>query len=541
MPGKSNNNNNNNNNIQESKISFNAWKILAILSSIATMVLYAETMLIPAIPHLINDFSITYSTSSWILSSYLISGAISVPIAGKLSDMYGRKKILLIVMIIYTVGVVGGAISTDIYSMLISRTVQGIGMSVFPIVFAIVQDQFPRNKAAIAQGTLASMFAFGGVLGLLAGGNIIEHFGWRATFYSVIPVAVLLIIIILHYVQVKESTKILIQQKNSSIEEKKDTKKYPGKQMRQTRLTKDIINSGIITRLDIKGAIFLAITITSFLSALTLIQSSENTNLLKPSYVSWEIVLLCFMGSASLATFIIVERKASSSLIDFKLISQKSILISNIIVIIWGICTFAIFQTIPILVQSPVLAGGIGGNAVYAANIQLPFSITSLIFGPTSGFIISRIGSSKVTLIGSIVTTVGVLGTLLFHTNAIQLAINLAIIGVGLSLLNVGQLNINTTSAPPRFIGLSLGINTLLRYIGSAIGPTVAGMLMQTNQSLIKISDGISKAFPSRQSYDFIFMFILILAAITIFLSMKIMHGRLDKISVSKQQEHENA
>jgi MFS family permease len=89
MPGKSNSNNND---TQGSKISFNAWKILAILSSIATMVLYAETMLIPAIPHLINDFSITYSTSSWILSSYLISGAISVPIAGMLSDMYGRKE-----------------------------------------------------------------------------------------------------------------------------------------------------------------------------------------------------------------------------------------------------------------------------------------------------------------------------------------------------------------------------------------------------------------------------------------------------------------
>jgi fucose permease len=68
----------------------------------------------------------------------------------------------------------------------------------------------------------------------------------------------------------------------------------------------------------------------------------------------------------------------------------------------------------------------------------------------------------------------------------------------------------------------------------------LAGMLVQTNQNLIKISDGISKAFPSRQSYDFIFMFILILAAVTIFLSVKIMHARVDKISVSKQQEHEN-
>ena len=515
-----------------SKISFHAWKILAILSGIATMVLYAETMLVPAIPHLINDFGITYSISSWILSSYLISGAISVPIAGKLSDIYGRKRILLTVMIIYTMGVIGGAVSTDIYSLLISRTVQGIGMSVFPIVFAIVQDQFPRNKVSIAQGTLASMFAFGGVLGLLVGGNIIEHFGWRTTFYSVIPIAVLLIIIILRYVQVKEPTeKILTQKKQQELldEESKDSDEYSGQQ----KSTKDIQNSGI-PKLDIKGAILLAISITSFLSALSFVQSSDNnTELQKPFSIPWEILLLSVVGFGSLTAFILTERRSSSPLIDLNLISHKPILISNIIVIIWGICTFAIFQTIPILIQSPVITGGIGGNAIDAANIQLPFSITSLVFGPTSGIIISKIGSSKVTLIGAVITTISLIGTLIFHANAIQLAINLAIVGVGLALLNVGQLNIITISVSPRNIGVSLGINTLLRYIGSAIGPAVAGMLMQANQSVINTADGISRSFPSRESYNFIFLFILIAAAITILLSMKIPHSKIDSHPIS--------
>ena len=200
-------NDSNNKDDDYAKYAPNPWKILAILSIISTMVLYAETMLIPAIPHLIRDFGITYSTSSWILSSYLIAGAISVPIAGKLSDLYGRKKVLLIIMAIYTIGVFGGSISTDIYSMIISRTIQGIGMSVFPIVFAIVQDQFPREKISIAQGTLASMFAFGGVIGLLAGGYIIEYFGWKVTFYSVIPISVSLIIIIKKFIRIKEHSK----------------------------------------------------------------------------------------------------------------------------------------------------------------------------------------------------------------------------------------------------------------------------------------------------------------------------------------------
>jgi len=533
LAGERDNTNKNNDTVDGSSISLNAWKILAILSCISIMVLYAETMLIPAIPHLIDDFNINYGTSSWILSSYLISGAISVPVAGKLSDMYGRKKILLLVLTIYTVGVVGGAVSTDIYSMLISRTIQGIGMSVFPIVFAIVQDQFPRNKIAIAQGTLASMFAFGSILGLVVGGNIIEYLGWRATFYSVIPVALLLIIIIIKYVSVKESSQILIQQqksfndyeKRNSVEDSMDKEKKLTKSMKE----KVIANYNSVARLDIKGIIFLAITVTSFLSALTLAQSSGNIGSQEISPAYWQLVVLTFLAFASLATFIVVEKKSLSPIIDFKLIAKRPIVISNIIVIIWGFCTFAIFQTIPILVQSPVQVGGLGGNTVDAANIQLPFAITSLIFGPTSGFIISKIGSSKVTLVGAIVTTCGLFATLVLHTDAIQLAANLAVTGVGLSLLNVGQLNINSTSVSPRFIGASLGINTLLRYIGSAIGPAVAGMLMQTHPTVISTTDGISKNFPSSESYEFIFIVTLVLAAITVLLCMKILHNKKNK------------
>ncbi len=518
-----------NNAAADSGIPFNAWKILAILSCISIMVLYAETMLIPAIPHIIDEFNITYGTSSWILSSYLIAGAVSVPVAGKLSDMYGRKKILLLVLIIYTAGVVGAAFSVDIHSLLISRTVQGVGLSVFPIVFAIVQDEFPRNKIAIAQGTLASMFAFGGVLGLVVGGNIIEYFGWKATFYSVAPVAVLLIIIIIKQVHVKDSSQgshtLIQQRKQFFYGNEKEGDDDDDSAEKRTNLPNTV--KGGLARLDIKGVIFLVITITSFLSALTLVQTSSSS----PSSPStgntishdWQLAILAFLGSASLVVFIFVEKRSSSPIVDFKLISKKPVLLSNMLVIIWGICTFAIFQTIPILVQSPVQAGGLGGNAVNAANIQLPFSITSLIFGPTSGFIISKIGSPRVTIIGALVMTCGFFLMLVLSTNVIHLVTALAVIGIGLSLLNVGQLNVNSISVSPRLIGTSLGINTLLRYIGSAIGPVIAGMLMQSNQTVINVTGNMPKSFPSGQSYGFIFAVSLALSVIAIILSVKIL------------------
>jgi predicted MFS family arabinose efflux permease len=85
------------------KISAYAWKVVIVLSCIATMIMYAETMLIPAIPDLIADFHVSYSMSSWILTAYLVSGAVMTPIAGKLSDIYGRKKILLIIMVVYAI------------------------------------------------------------------------------------------------------------------------------------------------------------------------------------------------------------------------------------------------------------------------------------------------------------------------------------------------------------------------------------------------------------------------------------------------------
>src|SRR5213080_4323355 len=182
-----------------------AWKVLAILSCIATMVMYAETMLIPAIPDLIKDFHVSYSMSSWILTAYLVSGAVMTPIAGKLSDIYGRKKILLSIMIIYAVGVSLSGVATNIYFMLMARAIQGIGMSMFPIAFGIVRDQFPREKISIGQGIITSMFASGAVIGLSVGGIIIQNFGWQATFFTIIPVSISLLIVIWRFINVKQN------------------------------------------------------------------------------------------------------------------------------------------------------------------------------------------------------------------------------------------------------------------------------------------------------------------------------------------------
>ena len=178
------------------RISVSAWKTLAVLGSTILITMYGETMLLPAIPDIIREFNISYNTSAWILTSYLIAGAVMTPIGGKLSDIYGRKKIIVIIMIIYIVGISIGGLSPDITFLVFSRIIQGVGIAMFPIAFGIVRDQFPPEKLAIGVGTFSAMFAAGSVVGLAVGGTIIQSFGWRATFFSIIPISIILWVII---------------------------------------------------------------------------------------------------------------------------------------------------------------------------------------------------------------------------------------------------------------------------------------------------------------------------------------------------------
>ena len=249
------------------KIPTYAWKMLAILSCIATMVMYAETMLIPAIPDLIGHFHVSYGMSSWILTSYLIAGAVMTPIAGKLSDIYGRKKILLIIMVIYAIGVSMAGFASDIYFMIFARAIQGVGMSMFPIAFGMIRDQFPREKISIGQGVITSMFASGAVIGLTVGGIIVQDYGWQNTFFTIIPIAIALLLIIWRFIHVTDIKEEDQNQKRSRILE--------GENVSKTRNSNDKrAFSKASNQIDIKGAIALAITVTSFLLVLTLLETS---------------------------------------------------------------------------------------------------------------------------------------------------------------------------------------------------------------------------------------------------------------------------
>ena len=533
-----------------SKIPREAWKQVAILSSVAAMIMYAETMLIPAIPTLIKEFGITYSTSSWILTTYLLTGAVTTPIAGKFSDIYGKKRILLIIMTVYAAGVSIAGFSTDISTMLIARGLQGVGISMFPIAFSIVRDLFPREKMAIGQGLIASMFGAGAVIGLSVGGFLIQDYGWHSTFFTIIPIVICLFLVVWRFINIDSITVPLPgerQEQEQEQEESDYTLKEAGsrKSIDKSSLNGDGLPKRIKERsspqnsqndnnvrgplsLDIKGAITLAITITSFLLALTYLQTGGNGNnnkIFDVNYSVLQVAIFFAMGIISLISFIVIERRSKSPLIDFKILLDRSIFPAYIIILIVGLSLFLVFQTIPILVRNPPPVG-FGGDAISTTRVQLPFALILLIFGPASGFIISKVGTSKSLIIGTVISTVGFFGLFSLHSSEYMLSINLVILSVGLSFTAIGAQNTIVLNTPRQSSGISLGIASLLRIVGSSIGPALAAVYLQSYQYKvvnISVSNGQLQhlvAFPNAEAYNLIFLTAAILSLVSISLAL---------------------
>jgi MFS family permease len=379
-------------------------------------------------------------------------------------------------MVIYTVGVLLGRFATNIEFMLVARALQGVGMGMFPVAFGIIREVFPEKKLAMAQTIFSSTFPAGAVIGLIGGAAIIQSFGWQATFVAVLPVAIALWLIILKFVHVPSSD-------------------APGEG-----------SPPIDKSVDLKGTLALAATITFFLTGLTFLEGDSST---------YSAGLFAASG-ISLAALIYIEKRVSSPLLDFKLMTSKTFLPPTIILMLVFLSIFTVYLTVPIMVRSPKPLG-FGGDALAVAGVQLPFMIVFLITTILSGLILNKIKNTKLTLIGTIISTVGFLFLIMFHSTETMVAIGLTIIAAGLSVSTAGGFNVILVSVPMQMVGIALGMTLLLNLVGMSVGPVFAGIIQDMNQGTI---EGIDGQFPTQDAYNIIFVVSCIVSLASVILSL---------------------
>jgi MFS family permease len=430
--------------------------LLGILAAMALMVTYVETMVLPAFKQFYTFFDQTngnFSNIAWILSAYLLVGVVVTPIFGKLGDLYGKKRMLVLVMGIYAAAVTVAGFTPDIgqafgvtrpnqlYILIAVRAVQGVGMAMFPLAFSMIPEVFPAARVGQAQGIVAAMFAGGASLGLVGGGYLAQTFGWQATYHTVIPIA--LTVVILAVVFLRESSR----HANPSL--------------------------------DLPGVASLGLGLATMMLGISegTVWGWSNWSAVQWGSLPWGVPEFFLIALASFAFFAYWEPRAKSPIVNFAAMKPRNIWVSNLNGVIAGLLMFLVFTTETILIELPI-GPGFNQTELEMGLIALPSTIAMLIFGPILGRVVGTRGPKPVMAIGFALSAIGAVGLLAFNRSLIDLVVFPALLLVGNVGVLISMTNAIVLTADRRELGIQTGMNQTFRNLGSSIAPVLVTTIL---------------------------------------------------------------
>jgi EmrB/QacA subfamily drug resistance transporter len=449
---------------KEAPSSSHATRVLLVLTGVALLVNYVETMVIPGVPTIQKDFATTATIASWITSAYLIVGSAVSPLFGKLGDIYGKKRMFLISLVFYIAGVGLAGFSPSIYFLLFARALQGIGFAIIPLSIAIITDVFPREKVAVAQGIISGTFAIGAAAGLIIGSYVVQDLGWQYAFHTAFVLSIILFAVVFKVLQ------------------------------------KDIVKA-VNKAVDYAGAAILMAGVTLILVYLT-----EGPSL---GWLSAEEILFLVPGAVLTFSFFVFESKRQNPLMKLSLFRIRNVLVANLVGLVSGIIMFLLFFAVVYYAQLPK-PFGLSENVVTAGLTLAPSTLGMLIGGIVIGRFLARIGPKPVLFLGSGILGLGQVLFIVNRSSSAYVALDLFVALFGVICILVPLVNMLAISLPRDNVAVGLGINTMLRNLGGAIGPVVATTIMATYTTQLSAN----VALPSSSAFDIIFYIGIALAVI---------------------------
>ena len=437
-------------------------QLRALLAMVGAALLlnYVETMIIPGIPTIQRDFLTTESLSSWITSGFLIVGSAVSPLFGRLGDSYGKKRMFLIALLFYTGGVAMAGFSNSIYFLIAARAVQGIGFAIIPLALAIIAETFPKERIATAQGIVSATFAIGAALGLIIGSYVVQDLGWQWAFHSAAILSVVLFVAIAKFLP----------------------SGHPG--------TK--------SKVDYETVILLMTGISLLLLYLT-----------EAPYVGWTDPYnlgALVLGAVLTAGFFAVESRKSNPLIPLHLLRIRNVLVANMTGILSGMGMFMLFFAVIYYAQDPVPPAptGLGLDIISAGLTMAPATVVMLAAGPGLGRMVSKYGPKPAMVFGGSIAAVGAALFVFNRGTTLDVTFDLAVALVGMVGIIIPIVNMVSVSLPDETVATGLGLNTMLRNVGGAIGPVVATTIMSTYAVTVQTPAG-PMSFPTSSAFDYVF------------------------------------
>jgi EmrB/QacA subfamily drug resistance transporter len=426
--------------------------VLGFLALAGVVFAMLQSLVAPALPVIAAELNASTADISWLVTAYLLAAAVATPIAGRLGDMFGKRKVLLIVLGVLAAGTLVAALAGNLAVLVIGRILQGAGGAVLPLAFGIVRDELPRERVGVAVGLLSAILGAGGGLGAVLAGPIVGALNWHWLFWFPLIMIAL------------AAAGIAFGIPESPV-------RAPG-------------------RIDVPGALLLSAGLVCLLLALS-----------KGGGWGWAsaTTLGLFGGAAVVLTaLVVVELRVRGPLVDMRMIANRGVWTTNIAGIAFGVVTFGSFLLVPLLLQLPTATGfGLGKSVSEAGLFLLPSTVAMVVFAPLSGVLDRYFGAKLPLLMGTVLAAGSFVLLAVAHDAAWQVLTAVTLMGVGLGLASAAMTNAILANVPPSQTSVATGLNTLARTIGGSIGTAVLAAILSSTATArnVPTETGFTRSF----------------------------------------------
>lgn len=446
------------------------FALLAVSSGSFAML---QSLISPVLPTVEQALHTTQAGVSWVLIAWLLSASIATPLLGRVGDMIGKEKTLLVVLGAIAAGSLVAALSPNIGVLVVGRVIQGLGGAVYPIAFGIIRDEFAGRRVPSAIGALSSVIAVGGGIGTVLAGPISAGLGWRWLFW--IPLAVVVLVGVLAGIFV------------------------PGSPVR----------SG--GRIGWVASTLLAVWL---LALLLPVSEGQLWGWAAPPTIA-----LFAVAAVGLTAWIMVEARSANPVIDMRMMRQTAVWTTNIVALLFGASMFSVLTFLPQFIETPRAAGyGFGSSVTVAGVVILPMLVLMAVGGLASGPIHEVVGFKAQLGWGSAFLGAGSLGFAFWNGTAWQVAIGGAVFGLGLGLAYSAMTSLIVRAVAPGQTGAATGMNTNIRNIGGALGTAVVTAVVTATAR----PDGL----PTAAGYATGFTVLAVTAAVAVVVSILVPSAR---------------
>lgn len=395
-----------------------------------------QSMVSPALPEIQRELGTTTSAVTWVLTGFLLAASVATPILGRLGDMFGKERMLLVALGGLWIGTLVAALASSIEVMIAGRLIQGLGGAVFPLSFGIIRDEFPAHRIPTGIAMVSAIMGIGAGAGIVLAGPIVDGLSYHWLFWF--PLVAITIAFITTVRFVPESPV-----------------KTPG-------------------RVNWLGAALLS----SWLVALLYGISRAST---------WGWTSAPFLGLMALAAvlayaWVRVELRASDPLIDMQMLRQRGVWTTNLTGLLLGFGMFGAFVLIPQLAQLPASSGyGFGASVTQSGLFMLPTTLMMLVVSPIAGRLTERVGAKVPLVIGTACASLSFVVLAVAHGAEIDLYAASALLGVGIGMAFASMANLIVGFVDPRQTGAATGMNSITRTVGGSLGAQILASVLTAN------------------------------------------------------------